>query len=165
MLPRPCLGRDSRDSRSSPAPGLPVLRAVADELRVWSEPVQFMVEPVRDGLIEFVLRRYETEQSSGSEDVEAAVLALEMIRDNEHGESWSSGVAMSALASLAERHGTEPQASEYPVLLSEGKLRGYWLIAPGVYQPPCGFAPADDGLACRLPRGHQGSHYMARERE
>lgn len=54
--------------------------------------------------------------------------------------------------------------SRYPMLVSEGKLRGYWLIAPGVYQPPCGFSMTSDGWACRLPRWHDGPHHMEYER-
>ena len=57
----------------------------------------------------------------------------------------------------------DANVQDYPRLVSEGKLRGYWLLAPGVFQPPCGFAPADDGWACRLPRGHDGAHYMERD--
>ena len=52
----------------------------------------------------------------------------------------------------------------YPMLVPEGKLRGYWLIAPGVYQPPCGFSMTNDGWACRLPRWHDGPHHMEFER-
>jgi hypothetical protein len=36
-------------------------------------------------------------------DAETACLALEMIRDNTKGESYSAGLAMSALASIEER--------------------------------------------------------------
>lgn len=37
--------------------------------------------------------------------LEKAILALQMIRENEHGESYSAGVAMSCLASIDEDGG------------------------------------------------------------
>lgn len=33
-------------------------------------------------------------------------------------------------------HTAAARRDDYPVLIPEGKLRGYWLLAPGVFQPP-----------------------------
>lgn len=40
--------------------------------------------------------------AASTSELQALRTALEMIRDNKHGESWSAGVAMSALASVED---------------------------------------------------------------
>ena len=75
--------------------------------------------------------------------LENALTALKMIRDNEHGESWSAGVAVSALASIEE--GGYPQPC----------------LAPGFENDPytMGTKLCDDDGIVRRGAMHHGTDY------
>lgn len=60
-----------------------------------------VLDPMREGV--FKLSDWsKVNQLVGVHDPEALMLALFLIRENDRGESWSAGVAMSALASIEE---------------------------------------------------------------
>jgi hypothetical protein len=82
---------------------IPSLFADAREAAAWLRSYSNGVLPKHDAVAD-VLDALAEENAEWDEIGNALLDALLLIQSNEHGESYSAGVAMSCIASIAEKH-------------------------------------------------------------